>query len=62
MKEIVVMIGQRGGGQILGVFSDKKLVRNLKSKVKKYHQEGYVVFEKLKVNEPQVKRFGLYFK
>ncbi len=62
MKEIVVMIGQRGGGQILGVFSDKKLVRNLKAKVRKYHQEGYVIFEKLKVNEPQMKRFGLYFK
>ena len=62
MKEIVVMIGQRGGGQILGVFNDKKLIRNLKAKVKKYHQEGYVIFEKLKVNEPKLKRFGLYFK
>ena len=62
MKEITVVIGQRGGGQILGAFDDEKVIKRLKAKVKKYHEEGYVIFEKLQVNEPQLKRFGLYFK
>ena len=62
MKEVIVVIGQRGGGQILGVFNNKNEIKNIKAKVKRYHQEGYIIFEKLKLNDPQKKRFGLYFK
>lgn len=62
MIEITVVIGQRGGGQILGAFDDERLIRNLKAKVKRHHEEGHVIFEKIKINEPREERFGLYFK
>ena len=62
LKEITVVIGQRGGGQILGAYTDKKKIKDLKEKVKQYNEQGYVIFEKLKVNESQFKYFGLYFK
>ncbi len=62
MKKVTVIIGHRGGGQILGVFSDKSKIKTIREKVKKFHEEGYVSFENLKIDEPQKKRFGLYFK
>jgi hypothetical protein len=62
MEEITVVIGHRGGGQLLGAFTDKKKIKALQELTKEYRQEGYVSFLKVKVNEFQVKRYGLYFK
>ncbi len=62
MVEITVVIGHRGGGQILGVFTDKRKIKALREITKRFQEEGYVSFEKLKLNEFQFKRFGLYFK
>ena len=62
MEEITVVIGHRGGGQLLGAFTDRKKIEALKEITKEYHEEGYVSFLKIKVNEFQFKRFGLYFK
>jgi hypothetical protein len=62
LKEVTVVIGQRGGGQILGVFTSQVKINVLKEFVKEFHEEGYVIFEKVKVNEFQFKKFGLYFK
>lgn len=62
MKHVTVVIGHRGGGQLLGVFSSDKLVEALKDLTKQYHEEGYVSFEKVRVDELQKKHFGLYFK
>lgn len=57
-----MVIGQRGGGQILGVFTDGNKVRAMKEMVEAFNEKGYVSFEKVKLNEFQLKRFGLYFK
>ena len=62
MEEITVVIGHRGGGQLLGAFTDKKKIKALQELTKEFAQEGYVSFIKVKVNEFQFKRFGLYFK
>lgn len=62
MEEVTVVIGQRGGGQILGVFTDGNKVRAMKEMVEAFNEKGYVSFEKVKLNEFQLKRFGLYFK
>jgi hypothetical protein len=62
MEEITVVIGHRGGGQVLGVFTDKRKVKALQEIVRYFDEEGYVSFEKVQVNEFQFKRFGLYFK
>jgi hypothetical protein len=62
MADVTVVIGHRGYGQILGVFTNKHKVKALREMTKEFHEEGYVSFEKVKVNEFQLKRFGLYFK
>jgi hypothetical protein len=60
--EVTVVIGHRGGGQVLGVFTDPNKVKAMREMVDAFNERGYVSFEKLKINEFQVKRFGLYFK
>jgi hypothetical protein len=60
--EVTVVIGQRGGGQVLGVFTDEIKIRALKEITEEFHEKGYVVFERVKLNEFQFKKFGLYFK
>ena len=62
IEEVTVVIGHRGGGQILGVFTDGNKVRAMKELVEAFNEKGYVSFEKLKMDEFQIKRFGLYFK
>jgi len=62
MEEVTVVIGHRGNGQILGVFTDKRKIRALQEMVEEFNEKGYVSFEKLKIDEFQLKRFGLYFK
>jgi hypothetical protein len=62
MEEVTVVIGHRGYGQILGVFTDKRKIKALQEMVEEFNEKGYVSFEKMKVNEFQLKRFGLYFK
>jgi hypothetical protein len=62
IKEVTVVVGQRGGGQVLGVFTDEIKVKALKQLTEEFGQKGYVVFEKVRMNEFQFKRFGLYFK
>ncbi len=61
-SEVTVVFGQRGGGQVLGVFTDENRVKALKQMAEEFNEKGYVVFEKVKLNEFQVKKFGLYFK
>jgi len=60
--EVTVVIGHRGYGQILGVFTDKNKVKAMQEMVDAFDEKGYVSFEKMKLNEFQLKRFGLYFK
>jgi hypothetical protein len=60
--EITVVIGHRGYGQVLGVFTDKNKIKALQEMANHFHEEGYVTFERIKLNEFQSKRFGLYFK
>lgn len=62
LEEVTVVIGHRGGGQVLGVFTDGNKIRAMKELVEAFNEKGYVSFEKLKVNDMQIKRFGLYFK
>ena len=62
LEEVTVVIGHRGGGQVLGVFTDGNKVRAMKELVEAFNEKGYVSFEKVKVNDMQIKRFGLYFK
>jgi hypothetical protein len=62
MEEVTVVIGHRGGGQVLGVFTDGNKVRAMKELVDAFDEKGYVSFEKIKVNDFQFKKFGLYFK
>ena len=62
MQEVTVVIGHRGGGQILGVFTDANKIRAMKEMVDAFNEKGYVSIEKFKLDEFQVKRFGLYFK
>jgi hypothetical protein len=62
MEEVTVVIGHRGGGQILGVFTDPDKIRAMKEMTEAFHEKGYVSFEKIQVDEFQLKRFGLYFK
>lgn len=62
IKEVTVVFGQRGGGQVLGVFTDEVKIKALKEITEAFQQKGYVVFEKVKINEYQFKKFGLYFK
>jgi hypothetical protein len=62
MKEVTVVIGHRGGGQILGVFTDGNKIRVMKEMVEAFNEKGYVSFEKIRLDDFQVKRFGLYFK
>jgi hypothetical protein len=61
-EEVTVVLGHRGYGQVLGVFTDKKKIKALQEMTKNFHEEGYVTFEKYKLNEFQINRFGLYFK
>ena len=60
--EVTVVIGHRGYGQILGVFTDGNKVKAMREMVEAFGEEGYVSFEKMKLNEFQLKKFGLYFK
>jgi hypothetical protein len=60
--EVTVVIGHRGGGQILGVFTDGNKVRAMKEMTEAFNEKGYVSFEKIKVDEFQLKKFGLYFR
>lgn len=60
--EVTVVIGHRGYGQILGVFTDKNKVKAMQEMVDAFDEKGYVSFEKMRLNEFQLKRFGLYFK
>lgn len=62
IKEVTVVIGQRGGGQVLGVFTDEVKIKALREITEEFHEKGYVFFEKVKLNEFQFKKFGLYFK
>jgi hypothetical protein len=62
LKEVTVVIGHRGGGQILGVFTDGNKIRVMKEMVEAFNEKGYVSFEKIRLDDFQVKRFGLYFK
>ena len=62
MEEVTVVIGHRGGGQILGVFTDANKIRAMREMTEAFNEKGYVSFEKIKVNEFQIKRFELYFK
>lgn len=61
-EEATVVIGHRGGGQVLGVFTDKRKIKALQEMAEEFNAKGYVSFERLKLNEFQAKRFGLYFK
>jgi len=61
-KYVTVVIGQRGGGQVLGVFTEEAKIKALKQITEEFQQKGYVVFEKVKVNDYQFQKFGLYFK
>jgi hypothetical protein len=61
-KYVTVVLGQRGGGQILGVFTDEAKIKTLKLVTEEFQQKGYVVFEKVKINDYQFQKFGLYFK
>ena len=60
--EVTVVIGHRGYGQVLGVFTDGNKVKAMREMVEAFEEKGYVTFEKMKINEFQLKRFGLYFK
>lgn len=60
--EVTVVIGHRGGGQILGVFNDPNKIKAMREMADAFNERGYVSFEKLRMNEFQIKRFGLYFK
>jgi hypothetical protein len=60
--EVTVVLGQRGGGQLLGVFTDESKIQALMEMTEEYQEKGYVVFEKVQLNEFQTKKFGLYFK
>ena len=62
IKKVTVVIGQRGGGQILGAFTDKAKISVLKKLTKEFHEEGYIVFESIKLDQFQKDKFGLYFK
>jgi len=62
IKKVTVVIGQRGGGQVLGVFTDKAKIKVLKKLTREFHEDGYIVFEKIRLNQFQKKKFGLYFK
>ena len=62
LEEVTVVIGHRANGQILGVFTDGNKVRAMKELVEAFNEKGYVSFEKVKVNDFQIKKFGLYFK
>jgi hypothetical protein len=37
-------------------------IKALKEITEAFQQKGYVVFERVKINEYQFKKFGLYFK
>jgi hypothetical protein len=60
--EVTVVIGHRGGGQVLGVFTDKRKIKALQEMAEEFNAKGYVTFERMKLDEFQAKRFGLYFK
>ncbi|HVZ80948.1 MAG TPA: hypothetical protein VHE12_09150 [bacterium] len=60
--EVTVVIGHRGGGQVLGVFTDGNKVRAMKEMVEAFNEKGYVSFEKVRLDEFQIKKFGLYFR
>jgi len=60
--EVTVVIGHRGSGQILGVFTNADRVKAMKEMAEAFGEEGYLSFEKVRLNEFQLKRFGLYFK
>jgi hypothetical protein len=60
--EVTVVLGHRGGGQILGVFTDGNKVRAMKEMAEAFNEKGYVSFGKVKVDEFQLKKFGLYFR
>ncbi|HEY5038583.1 MAG TPA: hypothetical protein VIJ93_05870 [bacterium] len=62
MAEVTVVIGHRGDGQILGVFTNKNKIKALQEMTKEFNEEGYVSFEKVKIDEFQLKRFRLYFR
>jgi hypothetical protein len=61
-KKVTVVIGQRGGGQVLGAFTNRAKIKELKQLAEKFHEKGYVVFETVTLNEFQKNKFGLYFK
>jgi len=44
MEEIAVVIGHRGGRQLLGAFTDLKKISALQELTREYHEEGYVSF------------------
>lgn len=60
--EVTVVIGHRGNGQVLGVFTDANRVKAMQEIAEEFGEQGYVSFEKVKLNEFQLKRFKLYFK
>ncbi len=60
--EVTVVLGQRGGGQLLGVFTDENKIKALMEMTEEFQEKGYVVFEKVSLNEFQTNKFGLYFK
>ena len=62
IKQVTVVIGQRGGGQILGAFTNRAKISVLKKLTKEFHEEGYIVFQKIKLDQLQKEKFGLYFK
>jgi hypothetical protein len=38
--EVTVVIGQRGGGQVLGVFTNESKVKALKQMADEFHEKG----------------------
>ncbi len=58
MSQIVVVIDQHGGGQLVGVFDDPRKIELLKKTVKKSGEEGYVFFTKAKLNKANLTTSG----
>lgn len=46
IKEVTVVIGQRGGGQISGVFIDEIKIKALREITEEFHEKGYVFLKR----------------
>ena len=50
-KKVTLVWDYHGSGQLVGVFDDQKAVRRLERLVRESHQEGYVRFAVVRLNE-----------